>query len=61
MNMHTIIRTSPKGQTDFVGTCSKCGLEGLTLDNMNDECENVRNVSQEQSLLEVVDPTKKLT
>ena len=36
---HTLQRTSPKGGK-FVGRCSNCGLTGLTIANMNDECEN---------------------
>ena len=56
-DFHTLVRTSPKGQK-FVGTCTKCGMEKLTFANMNDECPNVRNVTQEQSLLEVLNPQK---
>ena len=52
---HLIInRTSPKGQP-FVGTCAACGRTGLTFANMkDDDCENVRGMSQEEAVLEAV-------
>ena len=55
MTGHAIVRTSPKG-TPFVGTCTKCGLTGLTPRNMHDECPNVRGVSEDDALMEVLDP-----
>ena len=54
-DLHTIIRTSPKGEGQkFEGTCSKCGLPNLTFADMNSRCENVRGISQEESLLETL-------
>ena len=55
MDTHAIHRTSPKGQP-FVGTCSKCGKQGLTFDDMGKECSNIRNTTQEQDLLEAINP-----
>ncbi len=53
---HALInRTSPKGQP-FVGTCAACGKTGLTFANMKDECENQRGLTQEQALLEAIEP-----
>ena len=57
MTQHAIRRTSPKGlgQT-FIGTCSKCGQEGLTLEDMDrDDCPNVRGISDEDALLEILE------
>lgn len=49
-------RTSPKG-TPFVGTCAACGKSGLTsAQAREDECENVRGMTNEQALLEAIDP-----
>lgn len=51
---HALHRTSPKG-TPFVGTCSNCGRSGLSLDDMAvQECDNVRGLTQEQTLLEAI-------
>lgn len=56
--MHPLInRTSPKGGP-FVGTCAACGKQGIT-DLQEDDCENVRGMTQEQALLEAVDPEKR--
>jgi hypothetical protein len=54
MIQHSIRRTSAKG-TSFQGVCTKCGREGLTLDDMEDECSNVRGVSDRQVVLEALD------
>ena len=57
---HVIDRTSPTGPGQkFVGTCRLCGLRGLTPANMNDECENVRGLSQEDALVEVIEDGEK--
>ena len=39
---HALRRTSPKGPGQpFVGTCVKCGIQGITLDEMGrSECVN---------------------
>lgn len=50
---HLLLRTSPKGHS-FIGTCSLCGKENLTLSDLNDECENVRDLSREQALREAI-------
>lgn len=52
---HALHRTSPKGG-QFVGTCTQCGKEGLTLASMSEECPNIRGVTQEQSLIEAICP-----
>lgn len=51
---HSMERTSPKGQA-FVGTCSLCGRTGLTLENMTDECENQRGLSEDDALIEAIE------
>ena len=50
---HAIERTSPFGER-FVGTCFKCGKENLTTADMNEPCANVRNLSQDEALLEAI-------
>lgn len=58
---HPLInRTSPKGHA-FVGTCAACGKTGLTFREMQEECENVRGMTQESALLEAVDPDATLS
>lgn len=55
---HAIIRTSPKGEGQkFIGTCSRCGKTGLLI-NDSTACENTRGVSQEDALLEILQPDK---
>lgn len=55
MTLHVLVnRTSPKGQ-DFIGTCAACGKRGITFEMLNtDECENVREMTQEEALIEAV-------
>jgi hypothetical protein len=48
-------RTSLKG-APFVGTCAACGMTGLTSATMQGECENVRGMTNEQALLEAIEP-----
>lgn len=55
MTTHALTRTSPIGER-FIGTCTKCGMKGLTLAQSQDECANVRGVSETQALLEAIDP-----
>lgn len=57
MAQHALRRTSPKGQS-FVGVCTKCGRENLTLADMENECANVRNVTDEQALSEALQPER---
>jgi len=48
---HSLRRTSPKGEP-FIGTCTKCGLENLTLKQaMSGECANPANLTQDETLL----------
>jgi hypothetical protein len=50
--LHAIERTSPKGEGQrFIGTCMKCGKPGLTFADMNEPCENIAGMSEEESLL----------
>lgn len=53
---HSLERTSPKGER-FVGTCTLCGTTGLTTANLNDECPNQRGLTQDEALVEAIDPT----
>ncbi len=54
MAAHPLVnRTSPKG-TPFIGTCAACGKAGLTFGEFNTECENPRQMNQEQALLEAL-------
>jgi len=55
MAKHYLVnRTSPKGQP-FVGTCAACGKTGITFDRIStEECENIRNMTSEEALLEAV-------
>ena len=50
---HSIERTSPKGEK-FVGTCSLCGRQGLTILQSQDDCENLRGLTEDQALVEAV-------
>lgn len=51
-------RTSPKGQA-FIGTCAACGMTGITFGRLTaDECENVRGMTQEEAVLEAIDPDR---
>jgi len=57
---HPVVnRTSPMGKP-FVGTCAACGKQGITSkDFFADECENPRNLSAEQALLEAITSNEK--
>lgn len=55
MSGHAIERTIPKGQS-FVGTCTLCGLEGLTMQDMGEICANPRHVSADDALLQTIRP-----
>lgn len=52
---HVVVhRTSPKG-TPFIGTCGACGKTGITFEMLpTDECTNVRQLTQEEGLLEAI-------
>ncbi|RWL14862.1 MAG: hypothetical protein EOR57_31445 [Mesorhizobium sp.] len=52
---HAIERTSPEGEGQkFIGTCSLCGKPGLTFADMQEPCENVRGLTDDEALLEAV-------
>lgn len=54
MTAHPLInRTSPYGQP-FIGTCASCGKTGITMGQMREECQNPRNMTQEQALVEAI-------
>lgn len=58
MERHALRRTSPIGGL-FIGVCTKCGREGLTIEDMQtDECPNVRGVTDAQALAEALDNRK---
>ena len=52
--MHSLRRTSPKGQK-FVGACVLCGREGLTFSDMAGYCDNQRGLTQDEALIEAID------
>ena len=53
---HTLIRTSPKGPGQpFIGTCTQCGKTNLPGSAVWDECENIRGISKEQALAELLE------
>lgn len=56
MSLHPLVnRTSPKG-VSFLGTCASCGKRGITFEMLSkDECENVRNMTQEEALIEAIE------
>lgn len=49
MNVHLIIRTSPKGKP-FLGECKKCGSKGLSISQMYDPCANSLFTSEDDVL-----------
>lgn len=53
MEMHAIRRTNAKGQP-FVGTCMKCGKEGLTVADMAKPCSNNTGMPNEVAILKAV-------
>lgn len=54
-------RTSLHGQP-FVGACGACGKEGITFDMLTtDACSNPRRLSNEQAVLQAIDPTRAST
>jgi hypothetical protein len=55
---HHIERTSPKGQ-DFIGTCILCGKPNLPAKAALEDCENVRGLTVEQAMCEVVQGPEK--
>ena len=47
---HALARTSPKGGP-FIGTCMKCGMEGLSTSDMRNQCLNPAALTQNETLL----------
>jgi hypothetical protein len=55
MSTHAIRRTSPKGPGQkFVGTCIKCGEQGLTLADADKPCENIIGMKAADALVSMV-------
>ena len=53
---HAIERTSPKGPgSKFIGTCWQCGKIDLTLGDARERCENISQLTCEESLLVAVE------
>lgn len=50
---HALRRTSPKGGP-FVGVCTRCGKENVTLDQIAEECPNIRGISSDDALIELI-------
>ena len=46
---HALERTSPKGGP-FIGSCTKCGTQGIPLSRMREECANPANITDAESL-----------
>lgn len=46
---HALERTSPKG-TPFIGQCTKCGKENVTLAMMHEHCVNPANITDTEAL-----------
>lgn len=53
---HALERTSPKGpgQT-FVGTCTKCGVTGLSFADMRKECANPAAFTDDETLVRAIE------
>lgn len=59
---HSIERTSPKGAGQkFIGTCRLCGRSGLTIADVNEPCENMRGLTDDEALIEAIDPARALS
>jgi hypothetical protein len=52
---HALNRTSIKGGP-FIGTCTQCGQTGLPSSAVFDYCENTRGITQDEALIEAIDP-----
>ena len=57
MTKHAIERTSPKGGP-FIGTCRLCGRKGLTIMQSQDDCDNVRGLTEDDALLDTLKDSK---
>lgn len=49
---HALTRTSPKGKGQpFIGTCIKCGIKGISLDEVSrSECVNPAGLNNAETL-----------
>lgn len=55
MHFHVIERTSPKGPGQkFIGTCRLCGAKNLPATAAFEPCENWRNTSRTNAVVEAV-------
>jgi hypothetical protein len=53
---HHVERTSPKGPgMPFIGVCRLCGKAGLKASAALEDCENVRGLSAEQAMVEIIE------
>lgn len=50
---HSLQRTSPKG-VDFIGFCTLCGKDGLTMSQANETCDNVAGKTREEAFMDAV-------
>jgi hypothetical protein len=50
---HVLERTSPMGDK-FIGTCTLCGKEGLTIAQANQICANPQHVSSNDALIQAI-------
>jgi hypothetical protein len=57
LDTHYVVRTSPKGGP-FVGTCTRCGADGLTMKDALKPCPNPAGRTKSESLLDVLDPKR---
>ena len=52
---HVIERTSLKGPgMSFIGTCTLCGQKELPMSAAFEDCPNVRGLTKDQALLELL-------
>lgn len=55
---HSLERTSPYGGP-FYGTCRLCGQKNLPMMAVSEKCSNPRQLSEDEDLLEAIDPSRK--
>jgi hypothetical protein len=51
---HALERTSPKGGP-FIGRCTKCGMTGLRISAVQEPCENLRGISEDDALIGAIE------
>lgn len=52
-DVHALLRTSPKGGP-FIGTCMKCGKQGLSSSQMWEACANPGGMTNDQTLIDAI-------